>query len=1058
MTTEITESLFNKKQILYRIFPGRVCSKQGASVVSECPHPDTLSGSERSLIGYDAARAGKEDMARTATALASIVPWLLAASLCRAGWPDGPVISVDHAAWRDALLELRSTNLDALAAGVAGPAWLDLESRFPVPCDWALADSGPGFPREFAGPRPAAILRGMATRAAGEAAEGDEALREDLARSLVVAGEDLRALLDVSIRSCEARRARRLAAVLARAPRIVFAKHENLGGSHYAYTEAQSDAQDERHFLAGSSLCLLDVASGAVRTLVDSPDGMIRDPDVDFDGRRVLFSWKRSDRLDDFHLHELDIETGAVRQVAGGLGFADYEGIYLPGGDILFNSTRPVQTVDCWWTEVSNLYRCRRDGSGLRRLAFDQVHDNFPTLLEDGRAIYTRWEYNDRGQIYVQALFAMNLDGTGQTAFYGNNSWFPTAILHARGIPGTPQVVAVLSGHHTIQVGKLAVIDAGRGTEENLGVKLIAPERETRAVRIDTYGQDGELFAYPYPLSEDEFLVAHAPLGRSRPPLRLALYFMTRDGRRELLASDPSISSSQPIPLVPRPRPHLRPDLASGARNPEKAAFFLRDIHAGPGLEGLPRGTVKRLRVVALRFRAAGVRKNYSQGPAGAALSSTPVSVGNGAWDVKAVLGEATVREDGSACFAVPARTPVYFQALDERGCAVQSMRSWATLQPGETASCVGCHEPKSYAPPAGPPPLALRGTPEELRPPPGGVRGFSFPADVQPILDRHCVSCHRRRGPAARIASEEAPAVLSAFGEEWLHSFEDPGPSWEKPDFDARGWRKGRAGFGSPGTPGGKIGTTWNSGGIWLRREFDLPGGLVDLDVALRCAHDEDVEVYVNGVLAFSEPGFLIDPKTAPLPPAAALTLRPGRNLLAARCSQTGGGQFIDLGLVGTPRPRSDPLEAFSLLRIPVVEAISGRAWSESYIALTAAAPLTLGDREPVFRGDPDGPYVKWWGAQSAPPVVRPATTGSFRSPLVRMLELGHRGTALSREEMRTIACWIDLGVPFCGDYEEANAWSAGEWMLYRNFLAKRRAMDEIERRGGGVGPKRAP
>ena len=230
--------------------------------------------------------------------------------------------------------------------------------------------------------------------------------------------------------ACAQRRAARLRTLLKKAPRIVFTQHYDLGGSHYAYTEGQSDAQDERTFVPGASLCLLTMNGlfGQVRTLVDDPNGVLRDPDVSYDARRVLFAWKKSLHDDDYHLYEFDVATGGVRQLTSGLGFADYEGVYAPNGQIIFNSTRCVQTVDCWWTEVSNLYTCDGDGRYLRRLGFDQVHTNYPTVMPDGRILYTRWEYSDRGQMYPQGLFEMNPDGTRQTEYYGNNSWFPTTL------------------------------------------------------------------------------------------------------------------------------------------------------------------------------------------------------------------------------------------------------------------------------------------------------------------------------------------------------------------------------------------------------------------------------------------------------------------------------------------------------------------------------------------------------------------------------------------------------------------------------------------------------
>jgi hypothetical protein len=700
--------------------------------------------------------------------------------------------------------------------------------------------------------------------------------------------------------ACRSRRELRLRRLVERYPRIVFTRHYNLGGSHYAYTEGQSDAQNERHFVPGSALCLLelDAAGATARTLLDDPEGVIRDPDVSYDGRRILFAWKKSDRLDDYHLHEMDVRTGSVRQLTFGLGFADYEGVYLPSGDLLFTSTRCVQIVDCWWTEVSNLYRCNADGDYLRRVSFDQVHANYPHVLDDGRVVYTRWDYNDRGQIFPQPLFQMNADGTGQREFYGNNSWFPTTIMHARGIPGTGKVVAVLSGHHCDQRGKLAIVDPSAGRQEAAGVQLIAPERPTPPERIDAYGQDGDQFQYPYAIDETEFVVTYDPLGGgnrkyARP---YGIYWMSIDGRRELLAWNPDVSSSQPVPLSPRPEPPARPARLDYRQT--TGTYYVQDVYAGEGLAGIPRDTVKRLRVVALDFRAAGVGQNGSQGPAGGALSSTPVSIGNGCWDVKMVLGDAVVYADGSACFTVPARTPVYFQALDENGRAVQTMRSWSTLQPGESRSCVGCHEAKNEAALHGRPgSMALTAGPQPLEPFYGPPRGFSFIHELQPIWDRHCIQCHRDRNQV--------------------------GPS-------------------------------------------------------------------------------------------------------------------------GDPKPAGDEKTAFSLLGTQTVEPKSGRRWSDAYLALTGA-----GRPDPSNKGHLSGrpgELVNWISVQSEPEMLPPYCQGAATSRLIDLLRDGHYDVELTREEMDKIACWIDLLVPYCGDYTEANAWSESDRQKYAHFLAKRRRMEAVE------------
>jgi len=413
-------------------------------------------------------------------------------------------------------------------------------------------------------------------------------------------------------------RAGRLRELSGKVPVIAFIKRHPVKPSFYAYTEGQSDAQRERHFVPGSGLCLLRIADGdcQVEDLLSDPDGVIRDLDVSYDGKRLLFAWKKSDREDDYHLYEMEAATRKIRQLTFGSGVADYEGIYLPGGDIMFSSSRCVQTVDCWWTEVSNMYTCDKDGKYLRRIGFDQVHTVHPAVLNTGAVVYTRWDYNDRGQVFPQALFQMNPDGTGQTEYYGNNSYFPTVIDHARPIPGSDKLVAVLHGHHTWQAGKLAIIDRSKGIQEASGVQLIAPVRETKAVRQDMYGQGADLFRHPYAISGTEFIVSYTPDGNARKDSTpFGLYWFDIDGNRELLVSDANISCNNPIPLQARPTPHVKPSLVNYTK--DSGTYFMQDIYVGPGLKGVERGTIKGLRVVALEFRAAGVGSNRNGGEAG---------------------------------------------------------------------------------------------------------------------------------------------------------------------------------------------------------------------------------------------------------------------------------------------------------------------------------------------------------------------------------------------------------------------------------------------------------
>jgi outer membrane protein assembly factor BamB len=684
---------------------------------------------------------------------------------------------------------------------------------------------------------------------------------DELQRAAAPVGD--RRWVQLYLEACEARRTKRLAPHLKALKQVVFTKHLDMGGSHYAYTEALSDANSERNIEPGSSLCLLDMSGGAygiISTLIDEPNGVIRDPDVSCDASRMLFSWKKSVLQDDYHLYEMKIADRTVRQLTSGLGFADYEGAYLPSGDIVFNSTRCVQIVDCWWTEVSNLFTCDADGKYMRRLSYDQVHTNFPTVTPDGRVIYTRWDYNDRGQLFPQGLFQMSPDGTNQTEVYGNNSWFPTTILHARAIPGTGKIVGIFTGHHTLQQGWLGIVDPCQGRQENSGAQLICPVRKTNSDHIDGYGQSDDLFQYPFPLSPRDFLATYRRSGEKR----FVIAYVTEDGKREILAADPNISCNQPIPLLPKPVPHVRPSAVDYRK--DTGDIYMQDIYAGPGLAGIKKGTVKSLRVIALDYRAAGVGENNNQGSAGGAVVSTPVSI-QGSWDVKKVLGTAKVYDDGSACFTVPARTPIYFQALDGKGHAVQTMRSWATLQPGEKVSCVGCHDSKNSAPPSAHVTQAMSARAQTLTPWYGKPRGFSFAKEVQPALDKHCVSCHNR-------------------------------------------------------------------------------------------ARDPKVPFSLEGT--------------------------------------------------GTPDPGA------------------GRKWSDAY--------KSLADRK----------YCSWIDIQAAPPMLKPYAAGAAQSKLISMLEAGHQGVRLSQDEMDKLSCWIDLLVPFCGDYTEG--FDGQNLARYNQCLDKRKRWEAEE------------
>lgn len=292
-------------------------------------------------------------------------------------------------------------------------------------------------------------------------------------------------------------------------------------------------------------------------------------------------------------------------------------------------------------------------------------------------------------------------------------------------------MLAILHGHHTHQKGKLAIVDRSLGVDEGKGIQMIAPKRPTLHKIVDAYGQKGDQFQYPYPISKTEFLVSYDPLpsGNRAYPRPFGIYWMDVDGNRELLVVAPDLHCKQVFPLVARKAPRQIPSIVDHSQS--SAKIFMQNVYAGHALKGVELGAVKKIRVIEMKLRAAGVGNSTSSGPHSRAINSTPVAVGNGSWDAKMILGDVDVNDDGSAYFEVPAKRPIYFQALDKNNRAINTMRTWATLMPGETLSCVGCHDHQQNAPANMGKPKAMLGNLKKLKPFYGPARGFSYIKEI---------------------------------------------------------------------------------------------------------------------------------------------------------------------------------------------------------------------------------------------------------------------------------------------------------------------------------------
>ncbi len=482
-------------------------------------------------------------------------------------------------------------------------------------------------------------------------------------------------------------------------------------------------------------------SSGTLSRLYRPSDsGFVGDLNLHFDADRLLFSMRAANNR--FQVFELRTDGSGLRQLhlIEEPDVDNFEACYLANGDIVFSSTAPFIGVPCvvGRSHVSQLYRFFARTNTVRRLSFGQDHDWCPTPLRDGRLLYLRWEYADIPHFAARILFTMNPDGTGQMEHYGSNSYWPNSMFYARPVPGHPtRFVAVVGGHHGVpRMGELVLFDTALGRREADGVVQRIPgfgKPVEPIIKDELVDDSWPKFLHPCPLSDKYFIVSAKP----DPKSGWGIYLVDVFDNMLLLKSVPGYALLEPVPLRKSQRPPIVVDRVDYSR--KDALVVLQDVYAGQGLKGVPRGTVKQLRVLTYHFAYQGMGGEQNR-------------VGmDGPWDVKRVLGTVPVEADGSAYFRIPAQTPISLQPLDEDGKAIQLMRSWLNGMPGETVSCAGCHERQSTTP-IPRPSLALARAPSEIKPWHGPVRGFSFNREVQPVLDRYCVGCHDGRSPAGGV------------------------------------------------------------------------------------------------------------------------------------------------------------------------------------------------------------------------------------------------------------------------------------------------------------------
>ncbi|MHC5056759.1 MAG: HzsA-related protein [Planctomycetota bacterium] len=524
----------------------------------------------------------------------------------------------------------------------------------------------------------------------------------------------------------------------------------------------------------GSRIIVLDGLGpdAAERVLVPPDVGYIMRMDLSFDGERIVFGMKPKDERS-FHLYEIGLDGSGLRQLTSS-PYDDMDPIYLPDGKIMFSTSRGNSYVRCLPQSASTvLARADADGRNIYIVSRNNEPDYTPTLLADGRVLYTRWEYTERPLWRLQKLW--------------------------RAVPGTDKVMFAAVGHHNVMTGCIGIIDVKSGREWPKGIWFVTadvpwPEvgdpRGERPVASPDYDPAGRYWSYrcPWPLGPEDFLVSAA----RRKGGRFDLFLMDIHGNRELVWAGRA-NSWYARPLRPRAAPAAIPDRVvwpGEGEDPEPGVLFTSDVYQG--VPDLPRGKAKYLRVIQMDA------KTYSSGFKSWRHSGPVISViqEDG---VKRILGTVPIEPDGSVAFKVPAGKALHFQLLDEHRRCVQIMRSFTGVMPGERRGCLGCHGLHSVSPEARPRPgraMALEKAPAELDPPPWGADvSVSYERFCQPVLDKYCGKCHQGdgKGRAKLDLTLRGGVKERGISDPRLLPFKEPyltlvGPAWSAPRAAGKG------------------------------------------------------------------------------------------------------------------------------------------------------------------------------------------------------------------------------------------------------------------------------
>ncbi|UDQ98905.1 hypothetical protein AAEX28_02175 [Lentisphaerota bacterium WC36G] len=501
---------------------------------------------------------------------------------------------------------------------------------------------------------------------------------------------------------------------------IIFARRTPAIGGHW-YENFGYYYNNEKNIITGKNGALIkfNINNKKLTSLINDKNGAVRDPQLHYDAKKLIFSYRKGNSHQ-YHLYEIDIDGKNLHQLTDGI-FDDIEPTYMPNNRIAFISSRTKKWVPCWYSHVATLYSADADGKDIKKLSANTEHDNTPQMLPDGRILFTRWEYVDRSQMLFHHLWTMNPDGTNVEAFFGNMHG-GGVFIDAKAIPNKNEVVFTRSPYHGRRehVGDIFTVSSTTDPDNQAAAKML----------LKGYFRD------PYPVSDKCFLVASGyGLGVTHKDYPNQLFLLFNDKN--------PLTYHEPLVVRKRKREIVIPQRADYSK--DFGTLILTNVNIGRNMKGVKPGEITKLLVVEQLPKPVTFGKEQTH-------DFVPISWG-GTHFMERILGTVPVEKDGSAFFKLPANRALFFIALDKNNQSVKRMHSFLSVMPGETISCVGCHEKRTQSPPLTRRRLmAVSRPPSEIKPLKYNRYVYDYPRDIQPILDKNCVSCHNSEKPSGRV------------------------------------------------------------------------------------------------------------------------------------------------------------------------------------------------------------------------------------------------------------------------------------------------------------------